>query len=87
MKISSVKIKNYSWEKWLIWFAEVIVDDSLFLWWIWIFARLADNSKIRLVFPTRKKDELSQKIFYPMNNELYYELEMAIQNEINKYGM
>lgn len=82
MKITKVKINRVSWEKWLIWFAQLILDDCLFIWWIGIFTRLSEPKKIRLVFPTKKKDWGDIKICYPMTESFYRDLEEEIQNKI-----
>lgn len=83
-EITKIKINKVFWEKWLIWFAEVVINDSIFIGWIGIFSRLSEPEKIRLVFPTKKKGDKDIKICYPMTNELYRLMEGEIQKEYDR---
>ncbi len=82
MTITKIKINKVSWEKWLIWFAQIVLDDCLFLWGIWIFSRLNEPQKIRLVFPTKKRNWVDIRMFCPLTESLYRQLEKEIQNKI-----
>lgn len=82
MTITKIKINKVSWEKWLIWFAQIVLDDCLFLWGIWIFSRLNEPQKIRLVFPTKKKNWVDIRMYCPLTENFYRQLEDEIQNKI-----
>ena len=82
--LTKININKVFWEKWLVWFAEVVLDDSIFIWWIWLFSRLWSPEKIRLVFPTKKKWEKNIKICYPMTDSLYRLMESEIQKEYDR---
>ena len=84
MKITKIKVNRVLWDKGLVWFADIVIEDCLFMWWVWIFSRLNDPDKIRLVFPTKKKKEKDIKICYPMTEELYRLMESEIQKEYDR---
>lgn len=84
MKITKIKVNRVLWDKGLVWFADIVIENCLFVWWIWIFSRLNDPDKIRLVFPTKKKKEKDIKICYPMTEDLYRLMESEIQKEYDR---
>ena len=84
MKITKIKVNRVLWDKGLVWFADIVIENCLFMWCIWIFSRLNEQDKIRLVFPTKKKKEKDIKICYPMTEDLYRLMESEIQKEYDR---
>ena len=82
MKITSVTIKRIIPQKNLIGFASCEIEDSLFLGDIAIFKRL-DSEDIRLVFPERRVGKKAVSIYRPFSQKFYFELEKAIQIQLN----
>lgn len=79
MKITSIKIKKIIPQNGLVGFANVVLDDCLFLGDIAIFTKL-NKSGFRLIFPEKKIDGKKIPIFNPITKDFYFFLE----EEINK---
>lgn len=83
MKITRITIKRVVPKDGLIGFVSLVIDDALYLGNIAIFGRLNKDNEYRLVFPEKTIGENKIKLFYPVNSELYFEMEQAIMNELN----
>ena len=81
MIITKLKIKKIVPNNGLIGFCSFIMDDCLFLGNIAIFTNMHRDG-YRLVFPEKKIQEKSIQIFYPLNTALYFQLEEAVNKEL-----
>lgn len=81
LEITDVTIKKIVENKWHIWFASCVVNGCLKLNNIAIFKRL-NKEWYRLVFPEKKFWETKVQIFFPLTNDLYFELEKEITKSL-----
>jgi len=81
MEITKLNIKKITPDKGLIGFCSFIIDNSLFLGNIAIFTN-KNREGYRLIFPEKKVNDDSIKIFYPLNTDFYFKLEKAVNDEL-----
>lgn len=77
MRITEIHIHPVAPHKGLVAFANLVIDDQLFLGSIAIHERL-DGAGYRITYPTKGKGYL----FHPIRKQLSRELEQAILNEV-----
>lgn len=83
MKISEVSIELVRPKDGLIGFASLIIEDDIYLGNIGIMKRL-DQESYRLLFPTRKVNDKSFNLFYPISKEMGQKLEDAVTKKLKE---
>lgn len=77
MKVKNVEIIPIKPHDGLIGFANVIVNDSLYLSSIGIHKK-RDGNGFRLTYPTKKVGETNISLFHPLDKELSKEIERVV---------
>jgi DNA-binding cell septation regulator SpoVG len=83
MKITNVKVRKIIPQNGLVGFANVVLDDCLFLGDIAIFTKL-NKSGFRLIFPEKKIAGKKIPIFNPITKDFYFFLEEEINKQFNE---
>ena len=81
MKVTKIKIKKLAPENGLIGFCSFVIDGWLYIGNIAIFSRKDVESSVRLVFPEKKVEDKTFKLFHPLSADRYYELEKMIRDK------
>lgn len=83
MKITDIKIFKITPKNGLVGFVSFVLDDCLYLGNIGIFTKL-NKVDYRLIFPEKKVNDKTIKIFHPLTKDFYSELEEIVNTEIKK---
>lgn len=79
-KITDVQIVPIKPNNWLIAIASVILNKSLYLWWIWVHTRL-NWEWIRLTYPTRKVWDRDVSLYHPIIAQTWKLIEYAVSEK------
>lgn len=84
MKVSNIKYKPIiGWDKWHVWFVSFVVDNLFKINNVAVFSRL-NSEKLRLVFPEKKVWEKKIKVFFPITDSVYFEIEDAVNAAVGE---
>ncbi len=83
MRITKLEIISIKPNQGLVGFANIILEDQIFLGSIGIHLKL-NGDGFRLTYPTRKIGDQSVTIFHPLQHELSRAIEKAIEARIQE---
>lgn len=82
MRVSEVNITPVKPDKGLVAFANVVIDDNIYLTSIAVYTKL--DGSYRLLYPTKIIGNRSLGLFYPINRETSKTIEEAIFKRCNE---
>lgn len=82
MQVTEVQVSLIKPKDGLIGFANVVIDDQLFLGSIGIHQKLS-GAGFRLTYPTRKVGEVSFDVFHPIRRPIGLAIEQAVLAKLN----
>ena len=80
--ISEVQLKIVKPKDGLLAFANLVLDNKLYLSSIGVFSKLEGG--YRITYPTKKVGSTDLHIFHPINKELSQKIEEAIINKVKE---